>query len=152
MGHPSPKNNALGHEVARYEKPRLKLQCVWVHNCALHFYLIDPRVAADSSMVTHCLTNTIESVFEKCKKMQAQAPRQLTVWVSWPILALSSSVSRSHSFVCFRDTVDKFQEPRRTIVHVRTKNNKMDMTSLNFSRVGHTHCCVGPSDSKLDRL
>ena len=78
---PRHRGGALCHHTMKCEKPRLKLQCVWVHNASISFYLIDPRVAADSSMVTECLARSLELLCSQCARRGVQEPRQLSVWV-----------------------------------------------------------------------
>ena len=80
---PRSRHGAISHDIAKHEKPRLKLQCVWVHSIALHFFLIDPRVHADSSMVTECGARAIEHMQQKCQQMGRTPPTQLAVIATW---------------------------------------------------------------------
>ena len=64
-------------------RPRFKLHGVWLHGVALHLYIVDPRVPADSSLVTECFYRTMEDAMQEFSKLGKPFPQQCTVWVTW---------------------------------------------------------------------
>ena len=80
---PRAKTGQLTHEMSKYQRPRIKLQAVWTHNVALHFFLIDPRVCADSSMVIDCLAKALEFAQQKASQNGHAPVRHAMIWAAW---------------------------------------------------------------------
>ena len=80
---PRSRHGADSHAVARHEKPRLKLHVCWLHGVGVHFFLVDPRVQADASMVLECGARALEHLHQKSKQLGRPAPTQLAVLVTW---------------------------------------------------------------------
>ena len=76
---PRSRHGIAGADIAKFEKPKLKLQCCWCHSIGLHFFLVDPRVQSDSSMVLECGARALEHMQQKARQLNRPAPTQLTV-------------------------------------------------------------------------
>ena len=72
--------------LSGFQKPRFKVEGVWVHNTVLALWIIDCRVASDSSMVLETLSRTIQVVGDACERKGVAFPSQLCVWVLWTYL------------------------------------------------------------------
>ena len=83
---PRSRHGVAGADIAKYEKPRLKLQCCWTHSIGLHFFLVDPRVQSDSSLILECGARALEHMQQKARQLGRPAPKQLA------IVAASSAV------------------------------------------------------------
>ena len=150
-------------DLMKNQEPRLKLQAVWVHNIALHFFLIDPRVDSDSSMVVDCLAKAIEHAVNKCADRDCDI-RHCMVWAAEQQKSLCDSIVPSisgigikcgknpHCHLCPSSEADNTtrENKNNTLLHYLChliSRNKLDASSLMMSRVGHTHGCVGCSDA-----
>lgn len=50
-----PRSKTLTKSLAKYERPKTKVQGVWAHNICLVLFVLDPRSQADGSMVVETL-------------------------------------------------------------------------------------------------
>ena len=147
-------------DLSKSQKPRLKLQAVWVHGIAVHFFLIDPRCDSDSSMVADCLATAVEHAVKKCADRDCDI-RHLMVWAA----GQQKSVNLITTATAARFSLERGPLPsslslsseadnttrenkNNTLLHYLChliSRNKLDACSLMMSRVGHTHGCVGCS-------
>lgn len=47
---PRMRGHVMTKNLAKYQRPRLKLHAVWIHKVGLFCYLVDPRLSADASI------------------------------------------------------------------------------------------------------
>jgi hypothetical protein len=71
--------------AGRYERPRLKVQGVWMHWLGLFIFVGDPHQPHDSSMTIECITRALERVIEHCRVLGAKEPSEFLLWVQPPV-------------------------------------------------------------------
>lgn len=67
--------------MAKYERPRVKIQGVWLHQALLSLHVVDVRQSGDASMVIECLSKDLEKMAEVCKEQGKKTPKRLLLWV-----------------------------------------------------------------------
>ena len=80
---PRSRHGLVGMDMAKFQKPRLKLHAVFVHGVALHLFLVDPRVQSDSAMIVDCAARALEHSMQKLTQMGRPKPTQLCAFVTW---------------------------------------------------------------------
>ena len=78
-----PRCQQLTKALAKHERPIAKLQGVWMHNVALCMYALDVRQATDASMVVEALAQSLEKMWEICRKRGRPGPKRILLWVFW---------------------------------------------------------------------
>lgn len=78
-----PRSQTLTKSLAKHDRPRTKLQGLWMHNVALCMYCIDVRQATDASMVVEALARGLEKMWEICRGHGKPGPKRILVWESW---------------------------------------------------------------------
>ena len=73
----------LTKSLAKHERPRSKLQGVWLHNICLCLYALDVRQSADGSMVAECLAKALDKMKEICDAKQKPYPKRILLWDIW---------------------------------------------------------------------
>lgn len=73
--------------LAKFDRPRTKIEGIWCHNVIMTLHVIDVRVAGDASMVAECLSRDLEKVVRICRELGKEPPRRILLWVS--LLAFS---------------------------------------------------------------
>ena len=69
--------------MAKYERPRVKIQGCWLHSVLLTLHVIDVRQSGDAAMVIECLSQDLEQMYKVCREKGKQPPRRILCWVSW---------------------------------------------------------------------
>ncbi|CAK9029740.1 RRM domain-containing protein [Durusdinium trenchii] len=62
------------------QRPQLKVQGIWIFNVLLDLYVLDPRVAADSTTVLETASRSIDFALQLCDELRVPRPNQLLVW------------------------------------------------------------------------
>ena len=78
-----PRCQQLTKTLAKHERPRAKLQGVWMHNVALCMYALDVRQATDGSMVVEALARSLEKMWAICRQRGRPGPKRILIWVLW---------------------------------------------------------------------
>ena len=115
---PRSRHGLVGTDSANLERPRLKLHAVFVHGLALHLFVIDPRVASDSSMITECAAQALEHAQLKLARFNKPRAMQLCCFAS---RLLSKVVLGNAQRFSSSSLLAIAGSPRLTIVHVRRK-------------------------------
>ena len=68
------------------QKPKMKVQGVWLHGVDLSLYVIHPAVPADSSLVTECLQKSLERAAVKFQERGVPFPSQFMAWAPCMLL------------------------------------------------------------------
>ena len=84
---PRCRHQTLTKQVAKYERPRTKLQGVWLHGVILALYVIEVRQSADGSLVAECLSKALDKMKEICDAMGRPYPKRLFLWAPWRSLS-----------------------------------------------------------------
>ena len=80
---PRVKHNQLTKSVAKYDRPRVKLQGVWLHGAILALYVIDVRQSGDGSLVAECLSKALDKLKEVCDQRGRSYPKRIFLWALW---------------------------------------------------------------------
>lgn len=67
--------------MAKYERPRVKIQGCWLHAVLLTLHVIDVRQSGDAAMVIECLSQDLEQMYKVCREQGKQPPRRILCWV-----------------------------------------------------------------------
>ena len=81
-----PRSKVLTKNLAKFERPRAKIQAVWCHNLCLCLFILDPRVHTDASMVIECICRALEKAAAVCERHGKSLPRRLLLWVLWLVM------------------------------------------------------------------
>lgn len=121
---PRLRGHVLTKEIAKFQRPRIKLHAVWCHHVGLYVYLVDPRVAADASLTVECAARTLERCVEKFRDESKELPKNM---------------------VAFCDNTVRENKNVTTLgyLSVLAARYKFRATSMLHHRVGHSH---GPLD------
>ena len=121
---PRLQHHVISHEMAKYQRPRLKLHAVWCHHVGLYLFLVDPRRAADASLTVECAGRSLEYVAEKFHQAGKTLPGNL---------------------IAFCDNTVRENKNVTTLGYLSTLTalNRFRSTSMLLHRVGHSH---GPLD------
>lgn len=101
---PRQKKALVAKSLSGFQKPRFKVEGVWVHNALLALWIVDSRVPSDSSMVIETLSRSIQLVATECERRGKDFPQQLCVWV----LRTEDDRIFSISFIVFDVTSNQF--------------------------------------------
>lgn len=77
-----PRCQQLTKALAKHDRPRAKIQGVWLHNVALCMDVLDVRQATDASMVVECLAKAMEKMWSICLEQGKSGPKRILLWVS----------------------------------------------------------------------
>ncbi|CAK9009821.1 unnamed protein product [Durusdinium trenchii] len=117
---PRQKKALVAKSLSGFQKPRFKVEGVWVHNALLALWIVDSRVPSDSSMVIETLSRSIQLVATECERRGKDFPQQLCVWAD----------------NCVREAKNAMVIKFLSMLLTQTPLN---LTSLLFSKRGHTH-------------
>ena len=77
---PRVRHQVLSKQIAKFERPRTKLQGVWLHGIVLAMYIIDVRQSADGSLIAECLSKALDKMKEVCDAKGRPYPKRLLLW------------------------------------------------------------------------
>lgn len=69
--------------MAKYERPRVKIQGCWLHSVLLTLHVVDVRQSGDASMVIECVSQDLERMNQICLQRGLNTPRRILCWVAW---------------------------------------------------------------------
>ena len=75
--------------MAKYERPRVKIQGCWLHSVLLTLHVVDVRQSGDASMVIECVSSDLERMNRVCQEQGKQRPKRILLWVTWLQLAMT---------------------------------------------------------------
>ena len=145
---PRCRHHQIPKSVAKFERPKSKVQGVWCHGVILCLYVLSPRASCDGSMVVECLMKAFDKVKEICERRGRTPPKRIVLWVL--------RQQKSFFFGVIK-TGTNHSEPTKVDNTVKEgKNNTvlkalsfallqrgLEFTALFMSRVGHTHNSLG---------
>lgn len=83
--------------MAKYDRPKMKIEGVWCHNVLMTLHCIDCRQAGDASMVIECLCRDLEKVVQICRDKGKAPPKKIFLWAT--LMAMSVSSESAHSIL-----------------------------------------------------
>ena len=63
-----------------FDRPRLKVQGIWLHHYSLQFFVLDPRLNSGSSAICDCASRALEAMVVECRRRNVDVPKDITVW------------------------------------------------------------------------
>lgn len=78
---PRCRHQVLTKKLAKFDRPRTKLQGVWLHGVCLCLYAIDVRQSGDGSMVAECLSKALDKMKSICDQRGRKYPKRILLWV-----------------------------------------------------------------------
>ena len=161
---PRCRHGVLTKSIAKYDRPRTKLQGVWLHSVCLCMYALDVRQSADGSMVAECLSKAFDKMLEICRARHRPPPKRIVLWEACQeqfrldafevsdtgFLSLLKKVWVPRSKLLCHSKVDNTvrESKNNTILKLMSfmlLQKGLQFTALMMSRVGHTHSTLGPS-------
>ena len=157
-----PRSQTLTKSLAKHDRPRTKLQGLWMHNVALCMYCIDVRQATDASMVVEALARGLEKMWEICKGQGKPGPKRILIWESWfkwkfcffnvghSIMMLNNNNKLSFHGFWPTEADNTVREAKNNtlfkFLSFLQLQKGLDLTGAIMSRVGHTHSSLGTQD------
>lgn len=140
-------------EASVLQRPRIKLQGVWLRGVCLHLFAVHPGIPSDPSLVCECLLRAIEMAHDVFKKEGRKFPDSLMCWVPClhPVnnFALSSDFYQRIAASCFSKADNTVRENKNnSTVKLFTsllQKGCFRSGALLFPRVGHSHGQLGRS-------
>ena len=77
---PRCRNHVLTKKIAKFDRPRTKLQGVWLHGICLCMYVLDVRQGGDGSMVAECFSKALDKMKEMCYAKGKPYPKRILLW------------------------------------------------------------------------
>ena len=166
-----PRSKVLTKNLAKYERPKGKIQGVWVHNICLCLFVVDPRVHCDASMVIETLCRSLEHAKKICDRLRVEMPKRLLLWVTcqtWKLYIsprnFNIALNDMWKLVRLQEIMLKLVHPTKGDNTVReNKNNSVmrwlcwtllqkgfEFTGITMARVGHTHSSLGTLGDQKD--
>ena len=68
------------HDWQKYMRPRAKVQGVWVYFIEVTFFIADPVMPHDSSMIVEVIAQCLERVDEICRERNIARPTEFVLW------------------------------------------------------------------------
>lgn len=121
---PRVRGGCATKSMAKFERPKCKIQGIWFHKAILTLHIIDVRQSQDASTVVECLCQDLEKISTICRSLGKPFPKRLLLWVD-------NTVKE-----CKNNTFMKF-------LSWMLLQKGMEMTGVCMARVGHTHCAIG---------
>ena len=75
-----PRVRQMTKSLSKYDRPRSKIQGVWLHGVALFLWVLDPRSGADASMVVEALMRSLDRMEEMLAEKGRPRVRRLLLW------------------------------------------------------------------------
>ena len=121
---PRMRGHVMTKDLAKYQRPRLKLHAEWIHKVGLFCYLVDPRLSADASLTVECAARSLDRCNDMFQRQSLQLPANL---------------------ICISDNTVRENKNVTTLGYLSTltSRGKFSSTCLLNHRVGHSH---GPLD------
>ena len=159
-----PRSKVLTKNLAKYERPKGKIQGIWVHNICLCLFVVDPRVHCDASMVIETLCRSLEHAKKICDRLQVDMPKRLLLWVTCQEVEIvyftkkfQMAMGNMWKLIRLLEFMLKLLRPTKGDNTVReNKNNSVmrwlcwillqkgyEFTGITMARVGHTHSSLG---------
>lgn len=135
------------------QRPKCKVQGVWIHGLILSLYVLDPRCPSDASTILETATRSLEDAMVICREQGVPIPNQLLIWVlrcqNKCFFYISSSEANDlvHPHLatpkadnCVRE--NKNGSVLRWLCYL-IASGRTKVANISFSRVGHTHGALG---------
>ncbi|CAK9050336.1 unnamed protein product [Durusdinium trenchii] len=120
---PRRRHHLLTKSLSKYDRPKSKLQGIWLHGFAMFLYVLEPRLAGDGSMVSECLVRSLDKMHEYCTNHNIAFPRRVMLWVDNTVKeSKNNTVYKLLSFILLQ--------------------KGLELVGICMSRVGHTHGCL----------
>ena len=78
-----PRSKVLTKSLFKHERPKTKIQGVWVHNICLCLFVLDPRMQADGSTIIETLYRALDKAHQICASHGKKMPPRLLLWEPW---------------------------------------------------------------------
>lgn len=103
-----------------FDRPRLKVQGVWLHHYSLQFFVLDPRLHSGGSAICDCAARALEAMVVECRRRNVDLPRDICIWSDNTV-----KENKNQTVLSFLSWL--------------VGSGKFQCASLNCAMTGHTH-------------
>lgn len=145
---PRCRRGQLSKTIAKFDRPKTKVQGLWLHGIAMFLFALCPKLPADGSMVAECLCRSLDYMFKYCEENDYAAPRRMFLWVCMACLRCFQNhpcdLTRLTTFCQVDNTVKESKNNTmfKLLCYILLQRG-LEVCGIFMSRVGHTHCCLG---------
>ena len=75
-------NLRAAKRLGSFQRPRCKVQGVWLFHVGLYFYVADATMPHDAAFTVECIARALERMKAACASRSLPVPTELIIWVA----------------------------------------------------------------------